>query len=128
MRQHFQLRQRAAQEARQQRAQPGPRGRRGLNENYARELLELHTLGVDGGYTQQDIIEVARALTGWTMNPRGAAEFTFRPDIHDAGTKVVLGHALPAGRGIEDGEAHLIRNADVVITAGETGRLNAVTV
>ena len=91
----------------QQRAQPGPRGRRGLNENYARELLELHTLGVDGGYTQQDIIEVARALTGWTMNPRGAAEFTFRPEIHDAGKKVVLGHALPAGRGIEDGEAVL---------------------
>jgi uncharacterized protein (DUF1800 family) len=78
--------------------------RRGLNENYARELLELHTLGVDGGYSQQDIIEVARALTGWTMNPRTDAAFMFRPEIHDAGAKSVLGHALPAGRGIEDGE------------------------
>jgi uncharacterized protein (DUF1800 family) len=80
------------------------RTRRGLNENYARELMELHTLGVDGGYTQQDVIEVARALTGWTMNPRQSAEFVFRPAIHDAGEKVVLGHRLPAGRGIEDGE------------------------
>jgi uncharacterized protein (DUF1800 family) len=59
---------------------------------------------VDGGYTQQDVIEVARALTGWTMNPRQNAEFVFRPAIHDAGAKVVLGHPLPAGRGIEDGE------------------------
>ena len=80
------------------------RAKRGLNENYARELMELHTLGVDGGYTQQDVIEVARALTGWTMNPRQNAEFVFRPAIHDAGAKVVLGHHLPAGRGIEDGE------------------------
>ena len=84
-------------------AQPA-RAKRGLNENYARELMELHTLGVDGGYTQQDVIEVARALTGWTMNPRQNAEFMFRPAIHDAGAKVVLGHRLPAGRGIEDGE------------------------
>ena len=91
----------------QQRAQQGARGKRGLNENYARELMELHTLGVDGGYTQQDIIEVARALTGWTMNPRVTAEFVFRPEIHDAGRKMVLGHELPAGRGIEDGEAVL---------------------
>jgi uncharacterized protein (DUF1800 family) len=88
-------------------ARPVPqaaRAKRGLNENYARELMELHTLGVDGGYTQHDVIEVARALTGWTMNPRQNAEFTFRPAIHDAGEKVVLGHRLPAGRGIEDGE------------------------
>jgi uncharacterized protein (DUF1800 family) len=77
---------------------------RGLNENYARELLELHTLGVDGGYTQDDIINVARALTGWTMAPRQEAEFLFRPQIHDAGEKMVLGHRLAAGRGIEDGE------------------------
>jgi uncharacterized protein (DUF1800 family) len=90
----------------QQRAQQAA-PRKGLNENYARELLELHTLGVDGGYTQQDVIEVARALTGWTMNPRVNAEFVFRPEIHDAGQKVVLGHVLPAGRGIEDGEAVL---------------------
>ena len=87
--------------------QHAARGKRGLNENYARELMELHTLGVDGGYTQRDIIEVARALTGWTMNPRVAAEFVFRPEIHDAGQKVVLGHVLPAGRGIADGEAVL---------------------
>jgi uncharacterized protein (DUF1800 family) len=80
---------------------------RGLNENYARELLELHTLGVDGGYTQRDVIEVARALTGWSMNPRQDAEFTFRPEIHDADAKIVLGHRLPAGRGVEDGEAVL---------------------
>ena len=87
----------------QQRARQAQRAR-GLNENYARELLELHTLGVDAGYTQQDIIEVARALTGWTMNPRQGADFVFRPEIHDAGAKTVLGHRLAAGRGIEDGE------------------------
>ncbi|HET7458482.1 MAG TPA: DUF1800 domain-containing protein [Gemmatimonadaceae bacterium] len=79
--------------------------RRGLNENYARELLELHTLGVDGGYTQHDVIEVARALTGWTIErPREGGGFVFRPAMHDAGEKTVLGHRLPAGRGIEDGE------------------------
>ena len=87
----------------------GPRVRapqrgRGLNENFARELLELHTLGVDGGYTQRDVIEVARALTGWTMNPRQGAEFVFRPEMHDADPKTVLGHRLDGGRGIEDGE------------------------
>ena len=82
-----------------------PQRRRGLNENYARELLELHTLGVDGGYTQQDVINVARALTGWTIdNPRTSGRFIFRPAMHDAGSKVVLGVPLPAGRGIEDGE------------------------
>jgi uncharacterized protein (DUF1800 family) len=85
---------------------PRLRGR-GLNENYARELLELHTLGVDAGYTQQDVIEVARAFTGWTMNPRLQATFIFRPEIHDADRKTVLGHELPAGRGVEDGEAVL---------------------
>jgi hypothetical protein len=81
-------------------------GRRpGLNENYARELLELHTLGVDGGYTQQDVINVARALTGWSIDtPRDGGRFIFRPGIHDAGPKTVLGVALPEGRGIEDGE------------------------
>ena len=87
----------------QQRVQQAQRGR-GLNENYARELMELHTLGVDGGYTQSDVIAVARALTGWTMQPRQKAEFTFRPEIHDAGEKIVLAHALAAGRGEEDGE------------------------
>jgi uncharacterized protein (DUF1800 family) len=97
------------------------RPRRGLNENYARELLELHTLGVDGGYTQQDVINVARALTGWTMNPRQNAEFVFRPEIHDADEKVVLGHRLPAGRGIEDGEAVL----DIVARDPHTARFIA---
>ena len=91
----------------QLRPQAAARVRRGLNENYARELMELHTLGVDGGYTQLDITEVARALTGWTMNPRGTADFVFRPEIHDAGQKVVLGHVIPAGGGVEDGEAVL---------------------
>ena len=91
----------------QRRAQAGARAKRGLNENYARELMELHTLGVDGGYTQKDIIEVARALTGWTMNPRATAEFVFRPEMHDAGQKVVLGHMIPAGGGVQDGEAVL---------------------
>jgi len=77
----------------------------GLNENYGRELLELHTLGVDGGYTQQDVINVARALTGWTINQPGTGGgFVFRPAMHDAGEKIVLGHKLAAGRGIEDGE------------------------
>ncbi len=82
------------------------RRRGGLNENYGRELLELHTLGVDGGYTQQDVINVARALTGWTF-PRpqqGGGAFEFNPQMHDAGEKIVLGHRLAAGRGIEDGE------------------------
>ena len=87
-------------------ASPAPRRRAsGLNENYGRELLELHTLGVDGGYSQQDVINVARALTGWSI-ARGeeGSGFRFRPRLHDAGQKVVLGHVLPAGRGIEDGE------------------------
>ncbi|MBA3340756.1 MAG: DUF1800 domain-containing protein [Gemmatimonadaceae bacterium] len=80
-----------------------PRG--GLNENYGRELLELHTLGVDGGYTQQDVIGVARALTGWTINPPATGGgFVFRPVMHDAGEKIVLGRRLAAGRGIQDGE------------------------
>lgn len=77
----------------------------GLNENYGRELLELHTLGVDGGYTQQDVINVARALTGWTIRPPAVGGgFIFRPEVHDAGDKVVLGHKLRPNRGIEDGE------------------------
>ena len=79
--------------------------RRGLNENYARELMELHTLGVDGGYTQKDVQEVARALTGWTFDrARQPFTFVFRREQHDTNEKVVLGHVLPAGRGIEDGE------------------------
>lgn len=79
------------------------------NENYARELMELHTLGVDGGYTQQDVVEVARCLTGWDFWrywTAGANRQMFRFDAsrHDFGPKTVLGHAIPAGQGIEDGE------------------------
>ncbi len=81
------------------------RKRAGLNENYGRELLELHTLGVDGGYTQQDVINVARAFTGWTIKPpEQGGGFIFRPQVHDAGEKIVLGHNLAAGRGVEDAE------------------------
>jgi len=77
---------------------------RGLNENYGRELLELHTLGVDGGYTQKDVTEVARCFTGWSIRqPQRAAEFEFRPRMHDNGEKVVLGMRIAAGGGIEDG-------------------------
>jgi uncharacterized protein (DUF1800 family) len=85
----------------------GPnRGRKaGLNENYARELMELHTLGVDGGYTQRDVTEVARAFTGWTIDrPRVEGRFVFRPAMHDRGEKVVIGHRIAAGGGQDDGE------------------------
>ncbi len=78
--------------------------RRGLNENYARELMELHTLGVDGGYTQKDVQEVARCFTGWTIRqPRGEGGFYFEPRIHDPGEKIVLGRRIPAGGGMDDG-------------------------
>src|SRR4051812_16968421 len=120
-------RQRAAQRGNQQ--PQGQQRRRGLNENYGRELLELHTLGVDGGYTQKDIVEVARAFTGWTITPanqqgaqrpaargggarqaqlaRGTVqegEFRFTPMLHDNGEKIVLGHKIKAGGGMADGE------------------------
>ena len=79
--------------------------RNGLNENYARELMELHTLGVDGGYTQRDVTEVARAFTGWTIdNPRLGGQFKFEPRIHDDGEKVILGHRIKSGGGRRDGE------------------------
>jgi uncharacterized protein (DUF1800 family) len=81
--------------------------RRGLNENYARELMELHTLGVDGGYTQADVVNVARAFTGWTIRPPQLGQgdgFLFAPINHDAGEKTVLGVKMRAGRGVEDGE------------------------
>lgn len=78
--------------------------RRGLNENYARELMELHTVGVDGGYTQKDVIEVARCFTGWTMRqPRGEGGFYFEPRIHDNGEKTVMGTRILAGGGMDDG-------------------------
>ncbi len=78
--------------------------RRGLNENYGRELMELHTVGVDGGYTQEDVREVARCFTGWTIDrPRQGGGFIFRPRFHDYDEKVVLGHRIPGQGGIEDG-------------------------
>jgi uncharacterized protein (DUF1800 family) len=81
----------------------------GLNENYARELMELHTLGVDAGYTQKDVTELARVLTGWTITRErdgqgeGAA-FFFRPFLHDSGAKMVMGIRFAAGGGMEEGE------------------------
>jgi uncharacterized protein (DUF1800 family) len=77
------------------------------NENYARELLELHTLGVDGGYSQKDVMEVARCFTGWSEERRflrAKGDFLFRPELHDDGQKVVLGQVIPAGGGVRDGE------------------------
>jgi len=103
---------------------PQLQARRGINENYARELMELHTLGVEGGYTQKDVQEVARCFTGWTIfAPRGggaaaeatmnrpradmlrenAGKFFFNQRAHDDGEKVVLGHKIPSGGGIKDG-------------------------
>ncbi|HEV7857932.1 MAG TPA: DUF1800 domain-containing protein [Pyrinomonadaceae bacterium] len=102
------------QQAQAQTPQP-KRAKRGINENYARELMELHTLGVDGGYTQKDVQEVARCFTGWTIfAPRGAGgggggkmedagKFYFNPRLHDEGEKLVLGHKIPAGGGLKDG-------------------------
>ena len=77
-----------------------------INENYARELMELHTLGVDGGYTHEDIVNVARAFTGWFFSP-GEGKTVFVPAWHDTDEKVVLGHVLPAGQGVKDAEAVL---------------------
>jgi len=77
---------------------------RGLNENYGRELMELHTLGVDGGFTQKDVTEVARCFTGWTIEkPRENPQFKFDERIHDPDPKVVLGKKIHAG-GMKDGE------------------------
>ncbi len=79
--------------------------KRGLNENYGRELMELHTLGVNGGYTQKDVTEVARCFTGWTLvEPRRGGGFFYNDKLHDKGEKVVLGHVIPAGGGMDDGE------------------------
>lgn len=105
------------------------RPQRGINENYARELMELHTLGVDGGYAQRDVTEAARILTGWTIYPKGAmlnnnraeklqqwlergkttgfvqeGDFLFRADAHDATEKMCLGTRFPAGGGMNEGE------------------------
>ncbi len=94
----------------------------GRNENYARELMELHTLGVNGGYTQQDVIEVARAFSGWTIRaPDSLAAFRFDSAMHDAGPKLVLGHVLPGGRGMEEGEEVL----DILARSPATARFLA---
>ena len=82
----------------------GRKNERGLNENYGRELMELHTLGVDGGYTQRDVTEVARCFTGWTIDkPRIYADFKFDERLHDPDPKIVLGKKIHAG-GMKDGE------------------------
>jgi uncharacterized protein (DUF1800 family) len=91
---------------------------RGLNENYARELLELHTLGVDGGYTQKDVVEVARAFTGWTIGRPQNPGFRFAVAMHDRGEKRVLGQLIAAGGGIDDGE----RVLDIVASHPATAR------
>jgi uncharacterized protein (DUF1800 family) len=102
----------------------GPnKGRKmGLNENYAREIMELHTLGVDGGYTQEDVLEVARAFTGWTIErPREKGTFLFQTAAHDQGAKKVLGHVLPAFGGEQDG----IRVIDILSRHPATARFIA---
>lgn len=85
---------------------------RGLNENYARELMELHTLGVDNGYSQRDVTELARVLTGWTAGmsdggylgePGESYGFLFRADVHDTDPKRVLGSRMAGNRGVQDG-------------------------
>jgi uncharacterized protein (DUF1800 family) len=84
--------------------QQAKKNERGLNENYGRELMELHTLGVDGGYTQKDVTEVARCFTGWTIDkPRQYADFKFDDRLHDPDPKYVLGKKIHAG-GMKDGE------------------------
>jgi uncharacterized protein (DUF1800 family) len=88
--------------------QQAQRQQRGLNENYARELMELHTLGVDGGYTQADVVALARILTGWSIDrPQDGGRFIFHPQQHDAGDKVLLGTKFPAGKGEDEGERAL---------------------
>lgn len=94
----------------------------GFNENYARELLELHTLGVDGGYTQKDVQEVARCFSGWTIQkPNEQGLFLYRPGLHDDGDKVVLGQKILAGGGIADGE----RVLDILATHPSTAKFIA---
>lgn len=101
-------------------AKSGPR--QGLNENYAREFMELHTLGVDGGYTQKDVGEVARCFTGWTIRrPREQPEFFFDAPTHDQGEKIVLGTRIPANDGIEDG----VRVIDLLARHPSTARFIA---
>lgn len=94
------------------------------NENYAREIMELHSLGVDGGYTQTDVAELARCLTGWTLSAQGA--FSFNASLHDFNAKTVLGVTIPAratnsGQGQQDMEQML----NVLIAHPSTARFIA---
>jgi len=96
------------------------------NENYGRELLELHSMGVHGGYTQQDVMEIARCLTGWTVRERAKSRFAvgkveFRPDLHDDGPKTLLGTAVSAGLGA----AELDRVIEIVSNHPSTARFIA---
>lgn len=81
--------------------------KQGPNENYAREVMELHTIGVDGGYDEHDVAEAARCFTGWGIHRPPAVAFQFKPREHDTGAKQVMDLYLPAGGGVEDGEALL---------------------
>jgi uncharacterized protein (DUF1800 family) len=106
------------------RPKAGKQRKQGLNENYGRELMELHTLGVDGGYTQQDVTEVARCFTGWTMRqPQRGSEFEFNPKMHDQGEKHVLGVIIPAGGGVEDG----LKVLDILAKHPSTARFIATS-
>jgi uncharacterized protein (DUF1800 family) len=101
---------------------PGPQGRvRGINENYARELMELHTLGLDGGYTQQDVRELARVLTGWTVDPDGPSGFRFVERLHDTGEKTVLGRRF-GGPGAAGGEREGIEAIAMLAARPATAR------
>ena len=92
--------------------------RNGLNENYGRELMELHTLGVNGGYTQHDVTEVARVFTGWTLDdPRNGGNFVFKPRLHEPGEKVVLGHRIK-----ESGEKEGLQVLDILAHQPATAR------
>ncbi len=105
------------------RSGPGPASSvakqpRGLNENYARELMELHTLGVNGGYTQQDVIEVAKCFTGWTVaRPGEGGGFVFNPNWHEPGPKTVLGHTIP-----ESGEGEGLAVLQLLASSPATAR------
>ncbi len=100
--------------------------RSGPNENYARELMELHTLGVDGGYTEADVLEVARCFTGWTFDRRDDFQFRFQPFFHDYGEKQVLDTIIPAGGGEVDGNTVLDMLASHPSTARFISRKLAV--
>jgi len=97
---------------------PQQRPQRGLNENYGRELMELHTLGVDAGYTQQDVIEAAKILTGWTIDrPQQGGGYVFRAQMHEGGSKTVLGQKFK-----EDGEKEGERLLDMLATHPATAK------